>query len=44
MSDLMELDLFAPQEAGFRLERFEVFNWGTFDGQVAIRWKKSFVV
>ena len=34
MSDLMELDLFAPQEAGFRLERFEVYNWGTFDGQV----------
>lgn len=34
MSDLMELELFAPQEAGFRLDRFEVYNWGTFDGQV----------
>lgn len=34
MSDLPELDLFGPQEAGFRLDRFEVYNWGTFDGQV----------
>ncbi|MGB8022435.1 MAG: ATP-binding protein [Candidatus Nanopelagicales bacterium] len=34
MTSLLELELFAPQEAGFRLNRFEVYNWGTFDGQV----------
>lgn len=27
-----ETDLFATP--GFRLQRFEVFNWGTFDGRV----------
>ncbi len=34
MSDLLELDVFADQLVGFRLQRFEVLNWGTFDGSV----------
>lgn len=25
---------FSPQLSGFRLQRLEVFNWGTFDGRV----------
>lgn len=34
-NDTLELN-FQPDEtlAGFRLQRLEVFNWGTFDGQV----------
>lgn len=34
MSDGPELDLFGERLVGFRLQRFEVFNWGTFDGRV----------
>lgn len=34
MTDGLELDLFDDATIGFRLQRFEVFNWGTFDGRV----------
>jgi uncharacterized protein YPO0396 len=34
VSDLLELDIFADRLVGFRLQRFEVLNWGTFDGSV----------
>jgi len=35
MSDTMNLDFVAEDRlAGFRMQRLEVFNWGTFDGQV----------
>ncbi len=33
MSDDIELDLFGEQPGGFRLRRFELRNWGTFDRQ-----------
>jgi uncharacterized protein YPO0396 len=32
--DDIELDLFAEERVGFRLRRFELRNWGTFDRQV----------
>ena len=34
MSDALELDLFDDRRIGFRLQRLEVYNWGTFDGAV----------
>lgn len=34
MTDDMELALFGERHVGFRLQRFEVRNWGTFDRQV----------
>ena len=34
MNDGLELDLFDDRLIGFRLQRFEAYNWGTFDGQV----------
>jgi uncharacterized protein YPO0396 len=34
MTDAMELALFGDRHVGFRLHRFEVRNWGTFDRQV----------
>jgi uncharacterized protein YPO0396 len=30
----LELDLFDSRRVGFRLQRLEVYNWGTFDGRV----------
>lgn len=35
MSETLELEFMADDSlAGFRLQRLEVFNWGTFDGRV----------
>ena len=34
MTDSMELDLFEEQHVGFRADRFEVYNWGTFDRDI----------
>jgi len=35
MADALELEFMADDRlAGFRLQRLEVFNWGTFDGRV----------
>ena len=35
MAEMLELEFMADDRlAGFRLERLEVFNWGTFDGRV----------
>ncbi len=34
MIDGLELDLFADRLIGFRLQRFEAYNWGTFDSHV----------
>jgi uncharacterized protein YPO0396 len=37
MADALELEFMSDDRlAGFRLERLEVFNWGTFDGRVWI--------
>jgi uncharacterized protein YPO0396 len=36
MSDTLQLDFAADDtEAGFRLQRIEVFNWGTFDKRIS---------
>ena len=35
MTETLELEFMADDQlAGFRLQRLEVFNWGTFDGKV----------
>lgn len=35
MAEALELEFMADDRlAGFRLQRIEVFNWGTFDGRV----------
>ncbi|MEI8103125.1 MAG: hypothetical protein WCG61_06335 [Chlorobium sp.] len=35
MSEALEMGFVADDRlAGFRLQRLEIFNWGTFDGRV----------
>ena len=35
MSESLEMGFIADDRlAGFRLQRLEIFNWGTFDGRV----------